>query len=99
MAVVAVDFSADAAQTTATAARSAGGQAITDVIDLGTSEGSDAAVAAAVDGFGRIDVLVNNAGVYRPSGVPPDIDWELFERTCAVNLHGPLRRKSRRSLL
>lgn len=47
-------------------------------------------MAAAADRFGRIDVLINNAGIYRPAGVLPDIDWELFERTCAVNLNGPL---------
>jgi NAD(P)-dependent dehydrogenase (short-subunit alcohol dehydrogenase family) len=41
--------------------------------------------------FGRIDVLVNNAGI---APVPPslkDVTPELFEKTFAVNLRGPLR--------
>jgi NAD(P)-dependent dehydrogenase (short-subunit alcohol dehydrogenase family) len=41
--------------------------------------------------FGRIDVLVNNAGI---APVPPtllDVTAELFDKTIAVNLKGPLR--------
>jgi NAD(P)-dependent dehydrogenase (short-subunit alcohol dehydrogenase family) len=41
--------------------------------------------------FGRIDVLVNNAGI---APVPPslrDVTSELFDKTIAVNLKGPLR--------
>ena len=41
--------------------------------------------------FGRIDVLVNNAGI---APVPPsllDVTSELFDKTMAVNLKGPLR--------
>jgi NAD(P)-dependent dehydrogenase (short-subunit alcohol dehydrogenase family) len=41
--------------------------------------------------FGRIDVLVNNAGI---APVPPsllEVSAELFDKTIAVNLKGPLR--------
>jgi NAD(P)-dependent dehydrogenase (short-subunit alcohol dehydrogenase family) len=41
--------------------------------------------------FRRIDVLVNNAGI---APVPPsliDVTAELFDKTIAVNLKGPLR--------
>lgn len=90
MAIMAVDLSEGAAKATVAAIEAVGGEATAAVVDLGTREGGEAAVAAAVNRFGRIDVLVNNAGVYRPAGVLPDIEWELFERTCAVNLYGPL---------
>jgi len=51
----------------------------------------DALIAATVAAFGRIDVLVNNAGI---APVPPSlagITEALFAKTIDVNLRGPMR--------
>lgn len=46
-------------------------------------------VAATVDRFGRIDVLVSNAGIDCESLVV-DLDVDLLDRCLAVNVRGPL---------
>ncbi|AJP57306.1 oxidoreductase [Pandoraea vervacti] len=54
--------SADKAQAVADAVRAHGVKAITVAADVQDSGAIDAAVAHVLDGFGRIDVLINNAG-------------------------------------
>jgi NAD(P)-dependent dehydrogenase (short-subunit alcohol dehydrogenase family) len=44
----------------------AGGTAIADRNDISTTEGGEALVRRAVDAWGRIDIVVNNAGFGRP---------------------------------
>lgn len=59
-------------------------------MDVRACDSVDAAVAATVDRFGGLDVVVNNAGV----GVPRTIDQldeETWQRTLDVNLTGPFR--------
>ena len=62
--------SADAVRTTAT--------------DLATAAGVERAVAATVDAFGRLDILVNNVGLGRGAGLldTNDAEWaEAFDQT------------------
>jgi NAD(P)-dependent dehydrogenase (short-subunit alcohol dehydrogenase family) len=44
-----------------------------------------------VAAFGRIDVLVNNAGIAPVAPSLLDVTDDLFDKTIAVNLKGPLR--------
>ena len=53
------------AEGTAEEIRSRGGEASIVAGDVGERATADAMVAAAVDGFGRLDVVVNNAGITR----------------------------------
>src|SRR6476659_6081818 len=46
--------------------RAAGGEAVADASDISTSEGGEAVIQRALDEWGRIDIVENNAGIGRP---------------------------------
>ena len=54
--------------------------------DLTTEEGAEAAIGRAVDSWGGIDVLVNNAGWSVPGFVESDRDRDKWQRTIEINL-------------
>lgn len=67
----------------------AGGKAMAYRCDVGDSASVRELVAAAWDAFGRVDVLVNNAGVSAEAGVMPEkTPDELFAQTIQTNLMG-----------
>jgi NAD(P)-dependent dehydrogenase (short-subunit alcohol dehydrogenase family) len=58
--------------------------------DVGTDEGRHRIVSQALQAFGRIDALVNNAGITSPGRKDIlDADEESFDRVIATNLKGP----------
>jgi NAD(P)-dependent dehydrogenase (short-subunit alcohol dehydrogenase family) len=71
--------------------RAMGRRAVAISCHVGDWDQCAALVDATVAEFGRVDVLVNNAGI---APVPPSllgVTAELFDKTIAVNLKGPLR--------
>jgi NAD(P)-dependent dehydrogenase (short-subunit alcohol dehydrogenase family) len=58
-------------------------------LDVTSTHDADAAVTAAVDRFGRIDVLVNNAASFY-AGFFEELTPEQIERQLAVSLIGPM---------
>ncbi len=83
--VVAVDANAQAAEETAGIIRHEGGEALAVAADVTDLASVEAAVAAAIDRFGAIDVLHNNVGVVLHGG-PVELDEEAFRRNLDVNL-------------
>jgi len=67
--------------------RGAGGEAIASTEAVGSTKAAETLVATALDAYGRLDVLVNNAGISR--NVPlAELDDALWERILAVHLGG-----------
>lgn len=69
--------------------RAAGGEAVANHDSVATTEGGEAIVAASLEAFGRVDVVVNNAGQVRlqPFATFPD---EHIETVIATQLRGAL---------
>ncbi|MBL1098390.1 SDR family NAD(P)-dependent oxidoreductase [Streptomyces coffeae] len=83
-AVVVNDLDGDAAEETAQSITDAGGAAVTHIGAVGGSDVADALVQRAVEDFGRLDVMVTNAGALRDKTLrnTTDEDFDLV-----VNSH------------
>jgi len=86
-AVVCADIEAAAAEATAARIQATGGRVIAMALDVRDRAAVDAAVAAAVREFGRLDVLLDCAGVSHGRNFL-DLDHGEWERVIAVNLTG-----------
>jgi NAD(P)-dependent dehydrogenase (short-subunit alcohol dehydrogenase family) len=65
----------------------AGGVAIADGNDVSSEEGANALVEGAVEKFGRIDIVINNAGIIRWARLP-EADADNLQRHLAVHVGG-----------
>jgi len=90
LAVVVADLRAQDAAATAAAICDAGGKAIAVEVDVTSTQSVAAAVAAARGQFGRVDVVVNNAGW---DDLKPfvETDEALWDRVIEINYKGVLR--------
>jgi NAD(P)-dependent dehydrogenase (short-subunit alcohol dehydrogenase family) len=90
--VVLADVNLDAATKTAEALAAEGHDVIGVDVDVRSAESAGAMAWAAVDAFGGIDILVNNAAIM--VDLPPyglaDIPVDEWDRVIDVNFRGPL---------
>jgi 3-oxoacyl-[acyl-carrier protein] reductase len=86
-AVVVNDVDAEAAGQAVKEIEAAGGRAAAVVAPVGPTETADALVATAVEKFGRLDVMVANAGILRDT-----VLWKMgdddFDKVMEVHLRG-----------
>jgi len=88
--VLAVDRDLASAEETASLAGKEGGECVAFEADVTKERTLAAAIKAAQDRWGKIDILHNNVGVSIAGGdaSPLEITEEAFDRVCAINLRG-----------
>ena len=87
--VVVVDLSEAAGEATARQVRDQGGEATFRRADVGSAADCKAMVEHALQTYGRLDVLFNNAGIMESGdGNAEETDEAVWDRTMNVNLKG-----------
>lgn len=85
--VVALDVAPDGINAVAGEIKAAGGEALAVICDVTQRAQVVAAVQAALDAFGQLDILCNNAGITRDARLVKMTE-EQFDQVIAVNLKG-----------
>ncbi|MFE8986757.1 SDR family NAD(P)-dependent oxidoreductase [Streptomyces collinus] len=86
--VVVVGRRREPLEETAESIEAAGGKALAVTADVARAAEVEAAVAAAVEHFGSLDVAVNNAGVFRGGAPLADLAEEDWHTQLGVNVTG-----------
>ncbi|MFF6952446.1 SDR family NAD(P)-dependent oxidoreductase [Streptomyces iakyrus] len=86
--VVVVGRGREPLEETAESIEAAGGKALAVTADVARAADVEAAVAAAVEHFGSLDVAVNNAGVFRGGAPLADLAEEDWHTQLGVNVTG-----------
>ena len=84
--VIVADRDVDEAERVSTDISAAGGNALALGTDVSVEAEVEAMVNAAIERFGKVDVLVNNAGYAGPIAQLPDISLEAWKDLFAVNV-------------
>jgi 3-oxoacyl-[acyl-carrier protein] reductase len=90
--IVIADINLEAAEKTAQEIKDTGGEAVAVKTDVSSLESTEAMAKSAMERYGRIDILVNNAAVFqRPAmtrGPFFNITTDEWDKVMAVNLKG-----------
>lgn len=86
--VVVADVNEEGGKETVAAIEADGGEAVFVRTDITSGADVEAAVAAAVRAYGRLDCAVNNAGVEEQGSALHEITEEAWDKLVAVNLKG-----------
>ena len=90
--VVVADLNEESGERVAKEIEAAGGRAVAVTVDIADEASVAAMAASAVEAFGGIDFLVNNAAIY--GGMRNETllegEWAYYQRFMAVNMNGAL---------
>ncbi|MFD1814650.1 SDR family NAD(P)-dependent oxidoreductase [Rhodococcus gannanensis] len=86
-AISGTDGDTGVAESVAAAIRAAGGEAVANNESVATADGGAAIVSSALDAFGRIDILIHNAGNNRYAPLT-EMTYEDFDAVLDVHLRG-----------
>lgn len=75
------------AETVVQEIRAAGGEAVACTESVATKEGGKAIIDAALENYGRIDILIHNAGNVRPGSLK-EMSYDDFDAVLDVHLRG-----------
>jgi NAD(P)-dependent dehydrogenase (short-subunit alcohol dehydrogenase family) len=81
------DVDVGPAETVVREIKSAGGEAVACTESVATREGGKAIIQTALDHYGRIDILIHNAGNVRPASLK-EMTYEDFDAVLDVHLRG-----------
>ncbi|MEX1078863.1 MAG: SDR family oxidoreductase [Homoserinimonas sp.] len=87
--VISYRSDARAAESVVERARVAGGRVVAICSDLAAPDAPEALVAAARETFGRLDIVVNNAGIF-PTGALETLDATTIDQAIALHVRAPL---------
>ncbi|MEX2599496.1 MAG: SDR family oxidoreductase [Dehalococcoidia bacterium] len=85
---IVADVGGAAAEQTAASIVEGGGYARAVAMDVTDQEQVERGIRQAVEAYGRLDVLINNAGIDHTVSIE-EMDIESWDRVMAVNLRGP----------
>lgn len=81
----------DACEAVAAEVRALGRRAVAYACNVSHWDACDALVEAAYEAFGKVDILINNAGMSPLYDKLTDVTEALFDKVIGLNLRGPFR--------
>jgi NAD(P)-dependent dehydrogenase (short-subunit alcohol dehydrogenase family) len=86
--VFAADIQGERVNAIAASLREDGAEAAAAFVDVSDPLSADQMIRACIERYGRVDVLVNNAGIDAPPGAAWEIDGDHWRRVIYTNLSG-----------
>ena len=86
--VVVADYNAESGQATVSSIKNGGGQAVFVHADVSRAADAERMVKVAVDTYGRLDVVHNNAGIFVKPTPAHEMTEDVWDRVFDINIKG-----------